>query len=86
VEDVKFLKSATRHVPKADIKAALGNPLCTMSIAGRHTGKGKGVLGLGRNGHPVLVLYEWYERLGEDAVFHAEWATDAAVHRFSGRR
>lgn len=83
---MKFLKSATRHVPKADIKAALNNPRSTLSIAGRHTGNGTGVLGLGRNGHPVLVLYEWYEQLGEDAVFHAEWATDAAVRRFFGRR
>ena len=83
---MKFLKSATRHVPKADIKAALNNPRNTISYAGRHTGKGICVLGLGRNGHPVLVLYEWYERLGEDAVFHAEWATDATVRRFFGRR
>ena len=83
---MKFLRSATRHVPRVDIEAALENPKYTRPVPGRHTGEGGCVLGIGRNGHPVLVLYEWHERLGENAVFHAEWATKAAVHRFFGRR
>ena len=83
---MKFLKSATRHVPRADIETALNNPKRMKPVAGRHTGKGGCVLGIGRNGHPVLILYEWHEQLGENAVFHAEWATNAAVHRFFGRR